>query len=1318
MAAKLNPPTNFDFSNPEKWGEWKRRFDRYLSASGLQNENEETQVNCLIYTMGEEAESIFTTLNLTRENQKKYKQVSKALDEYFVPKQNPVHWRCILRKRFQQPDENVESYLRALHEIAGKCNYAAAVKPEEVRDQFVIGMRDKEVSKTLQSDPNLTLEIATQKARQEEVIKTQVSAQAQTASTANVDALRTGQQRRHNPNYNSHNKRNYSSQQQQQRSSRPPPPQRQSRPPQQHGSRTQQQHGRECGNCGKNHPPRKCYAYNKHCKHCGKLGHFAVMCRSQSRSQHEVEVENTENDMYMSSLSLGEIDKIDSNDVNDEIDSNDVSHADVIKPWYVNLKVRGNQLKFKVDSGADVNTISEDTYNRMHNRPKLEPNSQNLQSVGTRVITLGTFECTTFNGGKLYKLRIYVVKGNHANLLSRTTSYDMGILTVNVPEINDVAITKTVFGEVGIMNTTPVTIKLKDDAEPYNVGTPRTVPIPLIPKVEAEIKNMERLGVIKKISEPTDWCSPMSLVSKKNGSLRLCVDLRKLNKSIKREAYTLPTMDDILPNLSGSKYYSTLDASKGYWQIPLAEESAKLTTFITHQGRYQFQRLPFGISNASEIFQRKMSELLEGIEGVACYQDDVIVYGSTEKEHDERLDRVLKVIANSGMKLNQQKCSLKQISIKFLGHIISEHGCQPDPEKIRAIADLPSPDVDNIRSLVGMINYLGRYVPNLQTIMKPINDLLREDMQFEWGQRQIEALEEIKAKLVSAPALAYFDPKRETIVSADSSSYGLGGVLMQKHGDKMLPVAFCSRTLNDAEKGYAQIEKECLAVTWTCEKFTKYLSGLQFTLQTDHKPLIPLLSTKDIYKAPARIQRLLMRLMPYSFTPVHIPGKLLKVADGLSRSPTEGHDDPSITELTDDCEAMIKSLNWPASTAKLDAIKEASKTDPQISEAMQYTLNGWPKYITDIPANLRDLQHSQFTVADGLLLYEDRIVIPHVFRAEMLERIHDGHLGITKSRERARSCIWWPNITQEIAEYVTKCKHCQTHRPAQRKEPLIPSAPPEGPWKCIAVDLLHFENHNYLVAIDYYSKYLEISYLPKKTSAVVIDKVKALLARWGVPETIMSDNGPEFSSQEFTNFSRSYGFEHITSSPRYPQANGMAESGVKIAKSILRQEDPFLALLTYRSTSTAATGFSPAQLIMGRNLKTTLPVHPKKLEPQWPNKNDVQAKMIHHKVQTAENFNKHARELPKLNVGDYVAVKTDTEKQWDTKGVVIEDLGNRSYIIETDNGARLRRNRRHIANASRDNSSDDNSHKVSKDEQTVRKSDRMRKPTARFIERA
>ncbi len=1245
--AKLQPPEAFDFSHPEKWPEWRRRFERYRIATKLNKETAEIQINTLVYTMGEDADNILDTLPLTEENRMDYDRVMTAFHDHFVPRANPVHWRAMLRRRMQADNENIETYVRVLFELAKKCDFRD--KNIEVRDQLVIGMKDREVSKSLQADAELTLDKAVTKARQEEALKEQLSYQAKSVnSTANIDAF----------NRKKHHPRNGKKSNQ---SSRPTPT-----------PSTTTTTTSSCRNCGGQHPPRRCLAFNKTCNKCGKLGHFAKMCRSSNdkTQQHEIQAtrSNTNNDPNFThdtsaQMFVGEM---------------KVQYAE---PWYVTLNVCGSRVQFKIDSGADVNVISEHTYNQLGEKPELTPSNKRFESVGTNVEVIGLFTSVICHGDTDYVTQIYVARTDaKVNLLSRSTSYAMGLIAVRSEQLQELQISDTVFGQIGLMKTSPVDISLRDNAEPYNVGTPRTVPIPLKPKVADELDMMERSGVIKRVTEPTDWCSPMSVVPKKNGSVRLCVDLRKLNKAVKRESYTLPTFDDILPNLAGSKYYSILDASRGYWQIPLSENSSKLTTFITDQGRYQFVRLPYGICNASEIFQRKMTELLEGIEGVECYQDDIIVYAENEIQHDARLTEVLKVIEASGLKLNREKCLFKQKSISFLGHMIDENGCHPDPAKVKAIVDLPPPTADNLRSLVGMINYLGRYVPNLQTIMQPINDLLRDDVQFEWGERQIKALDTIKAKLIEAPSLAFFDPKLKTVVSADSSSYGIGGVLLQLHDDKLLPVAFCSRTLNDAEKGYAQIEKECLASTWTCEKFTRFLVGLEFTLQTDHKPLVPLLSVRDIYKAPARIQRFLMRLMPFTFTPVHIPGKYLTVADGLSRSPTEGHDNPSILELTEDCEAMVDAIDFPATTEKLDIIRKACAADPFTSAIMNYTLTGWPKRTRDLPEELRDLPHGHFNIAHGLLLHDDQIVIPRALQADMLSRIHDGHWGITKSRERARACVWWPKMSQDIANYVKNCEHCQENRPAQRREPLIPSAPPSGPWKCIAADLLHFKGRNYLVVIDYYSKYIELCYLPSKTTSTVVGKLSAIIARWGVPDLLRTDNGPEFASQEFRDFSRRYGFNHVTSSPRYPQSNGMAESAVKIAKAVLNQDDPCLGLLVYRATPCAATGFSPAQLMMGRNIKTTLPIIPKKLETAWPNKQQVEERILHHNERMAKVFNAHngVRPLPPLNVGDRVAVKTDDDKQWDNKGVVQENVGHRSYIIKTENGSELRRNRRHI----------------------------------------
>uniref|UniRef100_A0A8C1MGR5 Gypsy retrotransposon integrase-like protein 1 n=1 Tax=Cyprinus carpio TaxID=7962 RepID=A0A8C1MGR5_CYPCA len=731
--------------------------------------------------------------------------------------------------------------------------------------------------------------------------------------------------------------------------------------------------------------------------------------------------------------------------------------------------------------------------------------------------------------------------------------------------------------------------------------------------------------------------------------------------------------------------FSLLDAASRFWQIPLEKESAKFTTFITPFGRYFFHRLPFGISSAPEIFQREMNNLLRDHEGTAAYMDDIIIYGETPEIHDCRLKRVLKTLSDAGLKLNDDKCLLRQKQIQFLGHIIDARGVRPDEKKVEAILNIQPPrNVTEVKRILGMVHYLGRYLPGLAEITCPLNDLFKADTFWTWSHAQERALTRVKELMTEARVLSFFDVTKPTIVSADASSYGLGGVLFQQHDGCLRPVAYCSRTLTNTETKYAQIEKECLSMVWACERFSKYLYGLDsFVIHTDHKPLIPLINSKEIDMVPLRCQRLLIRLMRLNSKAEYVPGKSLVVADALSRHPSSTPHLDSV-ELMNDITALKESTRaaWPMSCSRLNEVIESTKTDPELQVVMKYVRQGWPKYPSQVPELVKPYfaVKDMLSVCDDLLVYSYRIVVPNVMRAEVKRKLHDGHMGIVKCRERAKQSVWWPGISKEIQVSIENCAFCRINKPAQHREPLMNTPLPDAPWVRIAADICEVNKTNYLVVVDYFSRFIDIAYLPDMSGKTVVLRLSNMFARWGCPDTLVTDNGPQFVGQQFQDFAAAYKFHHITTSPYFPQSNGEAERAVRTAKHILRQEDPFLALLAYRVTPIQATGYSPAQLMLGRQLRTPVPVLEKKLMPEWPDFSKVRETDNMAKANNKLYYDKRhgCRPLPELKPGDPVTVKTDNEKGWNkTATVVCKHTTPRSYIIRTENGD-LRRNRKHL----------------------------------------
>ncbi|XP_062713588.1 uncharacterized protein K02A2.6-like [Aedes albopictus] len=637
----------------------------------------------------------------------------------------------------------------------------------------------------------------------------------------------------------------------------------------------------------------------------------------------------------------------------------------------------------------------------------------------------------------------------------------------------------------------------------------------------------------------------------KSESVRICLDPIPLNAALKRPHMQFTTIDEILPELGKAKVFSTADVRKGFWHVLLDEKSSRLTTFWTPFGRYRWIRLPFGIASAPDIFQMKLQEVIQGLSGVECVADDLLIYGSGDtleealENHNICLEKLLVRLKECNVKLNFSKLKLCETSVKFYGHVLTNKGLQPDESKVVSIKNFPRPtDRKQLQRFIGMVNYLSRFIPNLSANFTVLRRLISEKENWVWSEKEEEEFNRVKCLVADTNTLRYYHVNEPIVIECDASSYGLGAAVFQSHG----VIGYASRTLTPTEKNYAQIEKELLAILFACVRFDQLIVGNpKITVKTDHKPLVAVFR-KPLLSAPRRLQHMLLNLQRYRLTIEFVTGKDNVVSDAISRAPF----DENLSNLSSFLKVKDEQLN---------EIIAATEADTSLQQVMQYIRDGWPASVDRVPDSARMFfkYRNELSIQDGIIYRNDRIVVPYTLRRKLTGKVHVRHNGMEVTLKLARANLFWPGMSAQIKEAVAQCNVCAKFQASQTPAPMQSHPIPVYPFQLVSMDVFFAEYQGksckFLVTVDHFSDFFEVDQLKDLTPKATIAVCKSNFSRHGKPQQVISDNGTNFVNREWKQFAREWDFLHSTSAPHHQQANGKAEAAVKIAKRLLKKAD-------------------------------------------------------------------------------------------------------------------------------------------------------------------
>ncbi|XP_065219648.1 uncharacterized protein K02A2.6-like [Planococcus citri] len=803
-----------------------------------------------------------------------------------------------------------------------------------------------------------------------------------------------------------------------------------------------------------------------------------------------------------------------------------------------------------------------------------------------------------------------------------------------------------------------VTLHLKENAKPV-FQRARVVPLALVPAVNKEIDRLVAEGLWVKV-DYSEWASPIVPVLKSNGDVRLCGDYSgTLNDQLHVTQHPFPPPDEVLAHMAGEEF-TTLDVRTAFYHMLADYASSLMMVLNTLRGLFRPTCIQFGVASASAEWQEFMDRIFRDL----CMKvhDDLFMTGKNRKEHLDRLRKVFQVCREFGVRLNFEKCKFFEPKVTFLGYCVDKNGISKKPDKVAAILEASRPTtVTEVKSFTGMVNFYAKFCSQLASIAQPLYEATKGKTgkdAINWNSKCQVAFDAIKQEIASPNVLIHYSPKLPLVLSVDASPVGIGAVLSHQVGKDERPIVFASRVLSAAEKNYSQLDKEALAIKWGVEKFFYYLYGRHFTLITDHQPLVHIFSKTKKLPALSATRRLhyAIFLQNFDFDIKYRRSEDHGNADFLSRFPRNVKE---AVELFDQSVNRIHQLIFQDCPLTVRELSNATTKDKDLLILLEKLRSG---------ESCED-----YSLHEGVIMKGVRIVIPEILQNRILAELHQGHFGVVKMKQLARTTVFWKKIDSDIEQMVRNCESCIAFRPEQTKTKTHFWEYPATPWERIHVDFAGpFQGQMFLLVVDAHSKWIEVEIVPTTSTKVVISVLQKLFSTFGIPKVIVSDNGTAFTSTEFDKFRTAYAIDHKTCAPFHAASNGQAERFVYTLKQSLRalkkesadtdsqaavQERLNKFLFAYRRAPSIATGQSPAKLMLGRELRSLLTV----FRPDLKSRVDKNRKQV--------SFND-----PDYKVSEKVAVRdySSRNQRWEV-GTVINKDGVLNYTIQLPDSRLVRR---------------------------------------------